>query len=340
MSLEINKIIEQDSSGNDKSLTLGAPNVDLLAHSIAYSHKIGARDLLDGLIRIAALLPVEFRNWRYYQFLADVHAERNDQVKFGQIVMEFDQRIVNDERSVAIKLSWHLSRNEYDAAVQIGRTWLNKPKSRGNSVPLRLATAALDAGDYELVLELTARALEGSAESQPSAHIGGILFYRANAFDSLFCQEAAKPQPDCERMNTLYKKARRLYESGLVLSVSHQKIPAARRLEAMRLLLAEAGCGPQDEATQLQPEEPENDDPEAINARLMAILNAGIGAFVEEDEEAQQRAVEAFRTLPPRARALGLAYLHAFVGDEDRPTRYRDAARAFMQAINNADQEE
>lgn len=333
MTLKMSEIIENDETGNDTSLKLVAPNVDLLAHSISYAHKLGELELLNGLIRIADLLPLELRNWRYYQFLADVYADRNDRENFERIVTEFEKRIVNDERSVAVRLSWHLSRNEYERAVEIGREWLNNPTSRGSAVPLRLATAALDAGDYDFVLELTARALEGSAESQPSANIGAILFYRANAYDSLLCREAAMPRPDCERIVDLFHKARRLYESRLAQSVTHQAITAPRRLETMRLLLAETGCAPEED-TEAPMSPPESDDDENIHARLMAILNAGIGSFVEGDEDAQQQAVAAFRTLPSAAQVIAKLQLQSFVDDEDRPTRHRDAARAFLEAIN------
>ncbi|MEZ5751534.1 MAG: hypothetical protein R3D60_06075 [Paracoccaceae bacterium] len=327
MTFDMGQIVGQDGNGQPR-LLLRHPNIDLLAHSISYANKLGFEGLLSDLIAIAKLLPIESRNWRYYQFLGDHYAERNDKTEFDVIVDEFERRIATDERSIAMRIAWHLARNEYDDVLKIGRKWMRNTKARGNSVPLRLAQVALDAGDYDFVLDLTARGLEGSAESQPTANIGAILFYRANAYDSLFCREFAKAPRNCARLVELYESARRLYASKIVLDVRHQETPAKKRLDVLRIMLEETGCKP---GTLQEPEE--DDSSEVDEGRdIRAVLNDGIGAFLRSEDE--EKAVEQFRALSDEQQALGQGLLAAFANEDDTPEHIAAAARRFLDAVS------
>ncbi|MDA7425175.1 hypothetical protein [Thalassococcus lentus] len=338
------------------------PNVDLFAHALNYAEKLGETELVQSLEEIGRLIPVGYRNWRYYQFMCDHYNKSNQRDRFFELLQELRDRMPHEERGYSLELEWYEARSDTESLERIGRHWLEDPNRRGNAVPLRLARISLDKGDYEKALEYTGRALEGSAEAQPTASIGAILFYRANAYDAQLMKHAQNKKPDCGKLCRLFENAERLYQSEQISDTSTiMARTAKRRIEAMRLMLLEAGCEPLDPPNKPNsgdnpPNHPEPNAPEPGDGgptvdsvlakeirealeRAPELLNLALNAAGKGDLEAFGLAKETLSALPiPPALREKLAEMLTEVStDDDHPDAVRDAAIELRDVLTDDD---
>ncbi len=309
------------------------PNVDLLSHAIQYGDKIGQTELVGKLVAIAKGMHEDARNWRYYQFVGDHYAEQDNKVDFDLIVDEFRRRLPADERSDSLELSWHLARQNDTEIDRIAVDWLPPSTKRGSAVPLKLATLYMDRGDYDKVLQLTSRALEGSSESQPTASIGAIVFYRANAFDALFVRATLEEPVDCKKIEKYFTNACRLYRSDLFDGVSQiMRTAADQRVQAMTLLLQETECP----LPELLPQESDpvksGNVPPALKA-AGEMVDQAIRAAVDGDMETYESVAQKIESLEGVTRKIIHASLTAAAEDDDHSAEVRNAARNLTERL-------
>lgn len=222
--------------------TAWPPNIDLLAHALQYSRKIGNSDVFEKLMELVGNFPKGQRNWRYYFFVGQHYLETNAKEPFFELISEFEETIPNDERSLTLRINWLKMHNQWDQVFDLGREWLDNPNNRGSAVAMTLSDLALDAARYDDVLEYTEAGLEGSAAAQPSVNIAALLFLRANAFDSKTIQELRKTNPDCQRAGQLHANAIRIYRDPSIEGRPDYSNIAKQRILMLNGLMVEKGC--------------------------------------------------------------------------------------------------
>lgn len=317
-----------------------SPNVDLLSHAIQYGDKIGQTELVEKLVAIAEAMREEARNWRYYQFLGDHYAEQDNKAGFDRIVDEFRRRLPADERSDSLELSWHQERQNDAEIDRIAMDWLPPSTKRGSAVPLRLSTIYMDRGDYDKVLQLTSRALEGSSESQPNGNIGAMIFYRGNAHDALFIRAAQEQPVDCKKMEKHFTNACRLYRSDLFDGVSQiMRTAADRRIKAMTLLFQETDCRlPDNPNTGSLPNGSDPVKSGNVPQDLKAageMIDQAIRAAVDGDMETYESMAQKIESLEGITRKVIHASLIAAAEDDDHSAEVQNAARNLAKRLHD-----
>nr|VFK31006.1 MAG: Tetratricopeptide repeat-containing protein [Candidatus Kentron sp. MB] len=159
-------------------------NVDLLSSGIKYLSSNGDIDAADKLTEKLQDVPKGHWNWRAFVFLGD----------YLELVGRFDaafalydevkKQLPHEERAYAQHGGVFKKWGNYDKAIEIFEEGLRKTR-KAPTTALLLAESYIEVGEYAKAIAAAGRAIEGTADAQPSANIAASFWTRAIAKDAL-----------------------------------------------------------------------------------------------------------------------------------------------------------
>nr|VFK56560.1 MAG: TPR repeat-containing protein [Candidatus Kentron sp. TUN] len=168
---------------------------DLLSSSIKYLSSNGDIDDADKLIERLQGVPKEYWNWRAFVFLGDYLKLMDRFDEAFALYEEFKQQLPHDERAYSQHGGVFQQWGKHDRAIEIFEEGLRKTQ-KAPQTALMLAESYIEVGEYVKAIVSTERAIEGTADEQPSANIAEIFWTRAKARDALIHTNAITEQAE------------------------------------------------------------------------------------------------------------------------------------------------
>lgn len=159
-------------------------NVDLLSDGIKYPSSDGDMDAADELTERLQAVPKEYWNWRAFVFLGDYLELTGRFDEAFTLYDEFKKQLPHEERAYSQHGGVFEGWGNYDKAIEIFEEGLRKTR-KAPQTALHLAECYIEVGEYAKAIGAAERAIEGTADSQPSTRIAAIFWTRAMARDAL-----------------------------------------------------------------------------------------------------------------------------------------------------------
>nr|VFJ66841.1 MAG: Tetratricopeptide (TPR) repeat [Candidatus Kentron sp. FW] len=159
-------------------------NIDLLSDGVKYLSSSGDTERANELAKRLQDIPKDHWNWRAFVFLGDYFELMGEFEKAFAVYEEFKKQRPYDERAYSQHGGVFQQWGKYDEAIQIFEEGLRKVR-KAPQTALRLADCYIEVGEYSKAIAAIDRAIEGTADSQPSVNISSLFWTRAEAEDAL-----------------------------------------------------------------------------------------------------------------------------------------------------------
>nr|VFK34680.1 MAG: Tetratricopeptide repeat-containing protein [Candidatus Kentron sp. MB]VFK76897.1 MAG: Tetratricopeptide repeat-containing protein [Candidatus Kentron sp. MB] len=159
-------------------------NVDLLSSGIKYLSSNGDIDAADKLTEKLEGVPKGHWNWRAFVFLGDYLELVGRFDAAFTLYEEFKKQLPHEERAYSQHGGVFKKWGNYDKAIEIFEEGLRKTR-KAPQTALLLAESYIEVGEYAKAIAAAGRAIEGTADAQPSANIAASFWTRAIAKDAL-----------------------------------------------------------------------------------------------------------------------------------------------------------
>ena len=205
----------------EKGLGSEYKNVELLADLIEYAAKNNQLDKASRAVKILNSIDRWRWNWQCYEFTIDYYRAKGLINEAKTLCSEFLEAMPYDEHGYRSMAEISMIFEQGDAGINKAIKYLNDAlmkKINAAQCAQRLAEIYLDKGQYEESITAASRAIQESAQDQPSIEIAHIISTRGFAYDRLFMQklQAGTKQEDlAEKAVEDYKMAIAFTQQGL-----------------------------------------------------------------------------------------------------------------------------
>ncbi len=205
----------------EKGLGSEYKNVELLADLIEYATKNNQLDKAEKSVTLLNKIDRWRWNWQCYEFTIDYYRARGMIKEAKTLCSEFLEMMPYDEHGYRSMAEISMICKPGDAGIEEALKYLNAALTKhinAAQCAQKLADIYLDKGQYEESIKAASRAIQESAQDQPSVEIAHTISTRGFAFDRLFMQklQAGTIQEDlAEKAVEDYKMAISFTQQGL-----------------------------------------------------------------------------------------------------------------------------
>lgn len=246
-------------------------NVDLLADCIQFSSKSQDWDICINALNRLNSIPRERWNWRAYTFVINYLSDRmevegNNKNAEMELLGYIDAyKSLDDERAWKAEADYYIRHGNVDKAIMV----LKECVERVRVVPqvcLSLSDLLLQKGEYSDVVKYSAIGVRSTAQDQPSASTGYLIYVCALAKDALIHEEEiAAPGAQNSGFQNMEKVLDALSDYELAQSLLSTRVFLANIDQRMRIL-RKKGKVPSNQS------ENDSDDNERISRALAEAL--------------------------------------------------------------------
>ncbi len=255
----------------ERGLKIHSKDVDLIADAIKYFSGYGEIAKASEYSKSLFSIKKENWNWRCFVFLGDYYEQIGSYEQANQLYEEYKKWQPYDERAYSQQGGILYRTGRYKEAIEVFSQGL-RSCPRAAQTSLYLARSYIQIGEYKNAVSTLSRALESTADSQPSINISSIFWTRAEAKDSLAHSIHSKVDLDSKSIVdfvSLINSCIADYElsSNMVDSLSVYKMRSIQRITILKSLARSVGVD-DDLIVSSKPGEGE----EAVS-QLMSLLN-------------------------------------------------------------------